>query len=832
MSNQQSSIAKSSIAKILAGGGESKSDEILRDPLPPPLSAGVSDEAVKNICAKIAAFRFIPSLRLKLKDTEAGKLVKLTYAMQVVGVTKIACNKIRMYFKELNMDTESERIFDLVDSHVCTNGTIMSALNRMYNTLPIKEPGYKYTDVIKQFINYIFPRKIIEEKIETPDWNNADIFDIVKASDAGLPAMAYRNNAKSGDTEVMKAAIELAEKYIPLFSDVRAFDGKLKGNLLDYMVNHPIEFTYLLKRKFERVKRSEWENKARPYFVAPLALKLLFKWVSYYMRQQNVLFDDSALSEDRWSASAYTFCWSGGGAGKIMAWIERVAKTAVTMKSFIFRFITFGDDQLWVFADPNGHVYLYGPDIKAMDSTINSESSKCEIDNHISAFKNKPSVCYRNVSKLLAYHSTNIPVLIHGSVVVQKRYGENSGLIATTQIDMNQSGHIGYHVNQHIVAINKRYKESANKEVFIKHFKQHLDVIPELVLSTTGCIIKPETMVCQEADPLVVGPDGPYDLDIPFLGYKIMYNQYIEAYTPYPLDMDKCWVSLCLPSRTVESKKQISNLMERIYGLNLSGYSANHHFYELSSQLFLFLAQQGAKMFKPDVTTDIVSTHQLESLISNYPQPLSPRQTIVFYAYGLQALKDPKYLQYITDVPEMLSPTVGAENIMSDLKDLYSSGLIDVPIAEIPFSKVGKLVGKKKYVPKIKTNSSSFATGRVANKREFRARQHEDFDPSEELQRELLQQAEDDVKNVPSARNVGVSWGDFAVDEYEEPDEDLTFDKAQEELRELQRKYDKYLIIDGMDEAEMDPQADNNGEVFKIVTNANPRRRPLRVSKR
>jgi hypothetical protein len=607
-------IQELEIAEDVVGGEEKKSTTVddRRVPLKPVVNPQIMDKDVKDLVSQIRCFEIVPSL-----VGSNNKVLKFSYPTVSVGVTHLAWSYIRDHIPV----EEQEKIFDHIDSVVSTNTTILAALVRIRDKMPSTEHFVKITDGNLDYVSEHLPVRALLELPTTIDFSRADIFDIVPSADAGMPFMATNRSAKCGDARVYKSALDLALKYIKMLDSPDAFDTSKIGNFLSYMKQRPHEFTFLLKRKFERISRTDYNTKVRSYFVVPYALKLLFKWVSYYVRQQNVGF-----WEDPSSASAYQFCWSSGGADKLVKWILKDSLRSIELNQIVFNAICFGDDQLWTFAMPTGEVIVCAPDYVAMDMHVASIVGKLELGRHLGGIRQQGvvPVLYKNVSALLARMAFTQNVWVNGALVVNKKFGLVSGVPLTTQFDMYASVLTHQVVKTQVMLYNVGRKPGGSPGFPPGIIEKILSRSSEMIQKLYGLTIKPETLKFQSFE---FGDT----MRLPFLGYILWYDEKHRAYYPIPADLNKCWSSVALPSSPLNGDKAVAVLAARIYGLLLSGYCFNATFDAYARELFSYIKKQTNSLVEPEINELILPKSEFREFIERHPFPPTIEEIKQFY---------------------------------------------------------------------------------------------------------------------------------------------------------------------------------------------------------
>jgi len=616
--------------------------------LPPVVTPKVDNAQITGIATTISSFQIQPSLVFPKQKTiptsvdRAGKIVKFSYPTVMASVTHIVWSCIQSKIEEPRLSV----INGLINSTISTNNTTVSSLVRQKAQLPSSEFPLRIDEEETDYLCAKLPIREIDTLITLPDFTDSAIFDIVPSSDAGMPEMAYDASAKCGNNEVYLRTIALTNKYLGMLNKPDALNPGVHGNFLVYMKQNPLEFTYIMKRKFERIKRSDFDIKCRTYFVAPYALKLLFKWVSYYVRNQSINFLDVDIDgKSLHSVSAYRFSWSNGGADKVMEWIYSHKSESRKSGLMMFDAIVFGDDQLWSFTFPDGVVVVTAPDIVGMDMHVSSKVGQIELSRHFNSFKVRPSHAYSNVCKLLAAHAFRQRVLVSGSIVVTKLFGLISGIPLTTQLDIaaaviaqrlvttqTKMFNVGYNSNRpnNYCGNNVKFDDFLGSE-FCNPLKIKTSIFG-MFPSKTGFTIKPETRGYQVFTPS--SEDDHLDLDLKFLGYKVKFDKEFKHYYPVPDDLEKCWSSLALPSAPVPKGAGNDLLLSRIYGILLSGGVFNPEFAKFASELFEYVKLNGGQLKSVDVSSLTIELSDIAKLVALHPSPLTERETKLFYMFG------------------------------------------------------------------------------------------------------------------------------------------------------------------------------------------------------
>lgn len=195
----------------------------------------------------------------------------------------------------------------------------------------------------------------------------------------------------------------------------------------------PMFNTFLLKRKFEAGEREEFEDKTRPYGCQPLGTRLLGKYAVHPFENALVSF-----LEHPDSISAYKYSPFYGGASKLVDHFRKKKSLGgITRLSGI----SYGDDQLYMFAYPNGEIVFWGPDVRAMDmntSGVQAQNIMSYIQTHYGELKAER----RNLFYLNAHVAFQHSLHLGSTFVCRKTNSLISGVAGTTLINIHTSAGI------------------------------------------------------------------------------------------------------------------------------------------------------------------------------------------------------------------------------------------------------------------------------------------------------------------------------------------------------------------------------------------------------
>jgi hypothetical protein len=375
-------------------------------------------------------------------------------------------------------------------------------------------------------------------------------------------------SAKCG-AENVEEAIRLADSYL----DILQGDTKDFKAFTAYRKSHPEEFMWMLKRKHERMERSKITTKVRPYYVPPLAVKLLYLWVAHYLQEALVPYTVSDTSN-----SAYKTSWfHRGGNAFIEGWMHRKVREAIEKKTSSFSAISFGDDNVWLFVWPDGTFVVLGPDVNAMDMHVPTPIGgllyrSAELYYETQFRKGFP-LLFGRVFRQLIHDAFVTNLHVCGPYNFLAMWSLRSGIPLTTLLDMMFSGVIQGLVKQvweKVIAQQATYDKSSF-ETFISH-------VEKFVKGKTGATFKVGTL-----EPFVYSPDFSSNTEYKFsflgvtfrkvdLGSEVLDSEgdILVSWVPIPLDLPKYYASMSLPNRRVADNPHV-NYLERMYGLYLSG---------------------------------------------------------------------------------------------------------------------------------------------------------------------------------------------------------------------------------------------------------------------
>jgi hypothetical protein len=761
---------------------------------------GVDDKLIKEKITKIGGFALVDSQTVKGKDD----IIKMTYACNVVTADKVVISDLNT--TKIFTQEEFDKIVKEIDDHISTNNSVLSSVQRLVDKMPKVAPVVdvaRYKNVLEQLpLRTMFPDFNEHTRFDLDD----EMFsDINPKADAGLPYMSRKStpNAKCDQLTILEAEAK-AHIILDMLNVPDALTNK-DSKFRKYMADHPLEFAYRLKRKFERIKRSDFDKKCRVYYVCPFHLKLIFKWVSFHVlsTHQNFLETQNDLNQ---SISAYKFSWADGGARRIMEFIFSRRVEAQRTQKLILSTICFGDDNLYVLSYPDGTIVVWAPDFETMDLRVPSGVGKLIRANFNRANPHFMSnVAFQNAFILLNTHAFKQVVHINAAIWMMKFYSLISGVPMTTMYNIYASGMAAQDARTQVRALNVGSAPKFSSEGFRKLQSD----IASVILKSIGMKIKPDTMQFQ-----VFAPDTQSitaELLLPFLGFTIKTEKLQGSYMSYPVPKDKYagMVGIALPSSAPDGKKvSLEDLtFARAYGLYFSGYWA---YPDVAEFLYTICVRLKASKHLPLVhklgIDETVSTSaEMASIIALSPLPPSVNMMKLFYtdkALFMEKLK-PK-IEHITIAPiveESKPPLVYNYGTMFDVNgiDLDDESLhseleqpiisftnADSGVKHITISQVGQLLPQPKSAMSYSLKESQRRKTRTVRKK---------------------------TKNTSNSTTVVVD--DFDIDEKDDDLEESVESKLEREIEELQAKLDQARIDKIMDRDLYDDMKDAVYEDFE-----------------
>lgn len=581
---------------------------------------------------------------------------KHNYPLTYVAYDKLCFSHMAKFLEQVE-ETEVMKVTSWmkeVGQYISSNGSLTGLVARMISSIPLIEPTLKpnqsVLDYMGQHIIFVFSRPIPTNV----DFDDEDIFDIVERSDAGLPFMMEDPLAKCSPKNLIKA-LSMAKSYITMLNadDVELTQTK------NYFKKNPEEITFMLKRKHERMKLSNYYKKVRPYYVPPLALKLLFKWVSHFVEDSLISYADSKESN-----TAYGTSWFYGGTTKFVETvIQEFVMEAKENQTFVFKPVCFGDDNYWVFAFPDGSFFIMAPDVNAMDMNNPAVCGPVLImvftEYYKAQYSKEPPKIFLQIMRLLVALAYKTPTHLFGAYRMQIRWGKRAGIPLTTVLDIVCSGIIQGIVEQ--VAVNVLGSVKTGKEA-LERFKHFVQIVQQRVKEEVKCTFKEETLEFQYYENF----DSITEFQLPFLGYKFVKitdvlkfsdgDRPVIGWVPVPKDLPLRLVSYCHPMRRLRGAGAIiENTMERIYGIVLSGGWYDTTMYSLLKSHYDVLYDSGARPSQLDGLP--LGCSEAEDILEYHPELPTRQFILAMYMLDIKTFVDLVARPY-TDGKKMIVSTL------------------------------------------------------------------------------------------------------------------------------------------------------------------------------
>lgn len=505
--------------------------------------------------------RFEPDKSVKQLTVEEVKDMMVRGHFEPVASLVVGKGKLFKYIPQLQQtqpcDDLYKRLFvinkdylqDAADK-VGTNGTLQGAITRRLETTPSGVLKFSLTALEKKLIDNELPNVIQVRKVEVAGQWGEELLKCavnVKAA-AGFPEMLTDNFATV--ETYSKQIFARAESYMAELREAQGKTSVVVANFLNNLLhNRPAEVTLQWKRKLDRYLRTDYYKKARTYFVYPAALKFVMLPAARIIRESCVKFDDSDAV--RTNGSAYGFSWIGGGAGKLIHWIEDTREGE-------FRSIFYGDDAIWVMRYKS-KLYIMCPDFTGMDNTISDEIKKYAISLFAGVSRER---WFLQTLLILVTTAFNMHAHVAYALVYRFLKGMHSGHPSTTVLDNIMSGIASILIKYKVEDLIKKGDPLSFN--FVDYLKDKLNL--RIKASTYGW--KVYTL--------------PSDMP-PFLGMTL--KKYNENWYPVR-EISDIATSLVIPRTIAADKNQVTRTMERVAGCYITGSWYYDDLYKLSHEYF------------------------------------------------------------------------------------------------------------------------------------------------------------------------------------------------------------------------------------------------------
>jgi hypothetical protein len=312
--------------------------------------------------------------------------------------------------------------------------------------------------------------------------------DINFKSSAGAPFLA---GVRKSHFSKIKTTYSVAKAWFEQAQQIASAAHKFE-DLQKFVKENEDLFTATLANKYSLMERADLLKKVRPYYRFPAAASFLFQ--VYTQPLQDAVF---GFWEDKGSASALKFSWSGGGLRRLQTW-ARACKDG-------FSFLFYGDDLLFLFKI-NGKVYVSAPDCQFMDMTLIKDWVKVCGGFTSRSYGKKFGELWMNILSLHMKLAWSPKVILEKAYTVLKASGLCSGIVGTTLFDNCASG---------VVCREFKLQEDDAKGVKIPaDLEKWSTRVWAMVKEKLGLVLKPGTGKWVEWDVERV------PLPVKFLGYS------------------------------------------------------------------------------------------------------------------------------------------------------------------------------------------------------------------------------------------------------------------------------------------------------------------------
>jgi len=494
-------------------------------------------------------------------------------------------------------------------NYVNCNGCVEGLMNRMMKSLTsdvqrpaiikyVNDPTLKCRMLPMDLSGYIFSNRINMDHPALKFINSKSdagfpfLFDyktfnkVPKVSDLTLLELEYRNGKLpvplGKPRPIIEHAMYWAQKVFKECVSGKDNTTVMFERLQTLYDTYPELDTVVLKRKEERMLRSDYKLKVRPYGVYPLYKRLLFKIALHPFEQGLVPFWDRAKAPD--SICAYGFSTFYGGGKRILEWINysRLDSLAIMgdpkdpLKNMHFKGVAYGDDQIWVFVDASGKMFIFVPDVRAMDMSTKKVNAVRTMK-HCGQFGPVP---YEH-QKLLAFalmNAYNTGMLVGGPYRLQKSNSVLSGVNGTTFHNMNSSADIQCIVNTYFSSHDIYFeRDDADKNdgiCFVDALKEIFEIVDHELGFQFKDVKFPASFVDFVSENHEIAQFLDKGDDIFNVGLKVPFLKQIvvaDVEGPYcrPKDLDALLGALVVPG--CRGNNYTETLKSRILGLYLTG---------------------------------------------------------------------------------------------------------------------------------------------------------------------------------------------------------------------------------------------------------------------
>lgn len=377
-----------------------------------------------------------------------------------------------------------------------------------------------------------------------------------------LPALCFSATKNLTLVEPQMAVYHAVSEACAMIDELNGCSGtaERRAKWNSWVLTNPWIVTFLLKRKDQIADREEFFTKARPYGTTPQATKHLFQLATLPI-EDNLL----GFWEEPRSISAYRFSPYYGGAGVL---VEHFSQAFEQGKGPMFKQVSYGDDQLWLFRFDDGTGLLIGPDVAAMDMATQSWTAERLAAWFEVATKRGAPLLVSFLVRIWLETAFHHYIHVGGSNVLEKFNSLISGIPGTTLINLGSSATMGCEVETKLQAW-----KAASKPFLRSTFGVFLQEVMVDVHRLTNFELKGMTGEDWSGIPsqeiLSSSTLREQGILVPFLQTTFPKTPY--GFIGLPANTDKFGGTLVCPMTPGDEAKKIADRLARIMGIYFVG---------------------------------------------------------------------------------------------------------------------------------------------------------------------------------------------------------------------------------------------------------------------
>lgn len=398
------------------------------------------------------------------------------------------------------MKKEMKQFIEFSNTEYYGGGTLAGLMNRLKQRLVRHRP-------LATFVSPT-PANIQEEVSKIKSVLKFDVSKIKSLVGKTPDRVGIKINAKAAagspfldpSCPIKRVEVAVANQALLLFS--KAQEGY--KSLRKYLAERREFLLVQLKNKRERMARTSYHSKVRPYYVYPGAIRLLYTCVVDCVYAPLLL----RFDQDPDSSSALGFSWASGGAGKMVSWFYHHQGPGVYA-------IIYGDD-IWILFVNKDFRCLVAVDLSSLDMTIGPDTIRYHHELYYPMIKSSLDPAWSVINIQYLSNTVESEVLVYKNAVFHKVTGLNSGVNGTTIIDITAAARVVGHV---------RDLFQATPVSDLASTKKFMDVASKSVKSKMGFEMKVDDMIYDVLPPRssFVSTEGR------FLGMRIVSRDYSVA---------------------------------------------------------------------------------------------------------------------------------------------------------------------------------------------------------------------------------------------------------------------------------------------------------------